>query len=356
MQNTMTRTIFLLVCVLLFSNTVNGQSDNACIEETEVEKVLPITPNSSFSVHLNIKICNDEDNNIILKLSRSFWKGQSIIKGEKIQKQGQKLFILNTRHDSYDIFSANINTPPGPAEEIKDTVLYAFAAIADSTWMERSITFTFGCKYLKGSKEQIKAIRVRFILPDNINLAESSEEGSLIDSLASDSIETVDAELSKATSQKKVEQTRTSTKKATDIEEGACIDSLRFYLKKINSLYGSIDRYENLKENDQELIKNKFENYTSSFNTLFYTCKSHKGQQLKEDFDRISKQVIKRIYSASDAESRMASEDDLSVSDTQESNKEPFQFKNLLVYLFAALFVILLLLYIYPKIKKKLKK
>ena len=355
----MIRISILFICVLFYSKYSAGQANDECYEKAAIERVFVIAPNTSFNAHLSFEICYDEKKNITIKLSRFFTKNGLVIEEEKIKKQGHKILLRSIIHDSEDIFSAIPNPSHSPKEEIVGIISLYFASIDNPDLKDRRINFTLVLQYEKNKNKKSKSdvIDIELELPDYTELdmvAEIVDEIS--DSLAVDSIQLIDEIFGEVTQNETKSFAKVKEEKAPDIEVFSCVDSLRYYYKQIFGLYNRISRNEYVSEADKEILETQFRTYSILFDSFYNECKDQRVQQIKSDFDRLSEYITKGINNTSASKDIRSSDEEINVNtSTTDSEGNQVRFKDLLVYIFGLILIILLVLYIYPKIKKKYK-
>lgn len=346
----------LFWCVSLFSQGVND-----CIKSEEVERVMMVSAFNDLNAHIYFSVCFIDEGIIVIRIYRKFKKGGEIVEEEKIRKQGHKLLLVNATHAIYDIISPAPEPPLDQAAEIIDTLSFQYKAIKNVSWINRSIIFTVGFQYRKNNKRlQTEEAEIEFVLPDYSEQARVTDDGTLGDTVLSDSVEIKDAELVKDLDQpERVDENerrvRSSQSSAKDIESNSCMDSLRYYFHQIFSLYNRIERYNDLDDSDKQFFRTKLGIYTTLFYSFYSDCDTKGVEQLKNEFDQLSNFIFDKTKEVSLPDDQV-SDLDLDSDDeiTDESNNS-FVFKDLLLYVFGILLLILVILYIYPKIKKKLK-
>jgi len=357
----MIRINILLICVLLFSKYTAGQQNDECYEKAEIERVILISPNTSFNAHISFEVCYDEEKNLTVKLSRLFKKDGLVIDEYKVRKQGHKILLRSIIHDSEDIFTAIPNPSPSPKEVITGIISMHFTAIGNPDLKDRKINFTLVFQYEKNRNKKAKTevVDIELELPDYPELDEAADiVEEVSDSLMIDSIQIIDDFFGNEVTQDETNQSfdKVKTEEEPDSEGYSCVDSLRYYYKQIFGLYNRISGNEHLSEADKEILETQLRTYSTLFDSFYTECEDQRVQQIKSDFDRLSDHIAKRINDTSASGDIQSSDEETKEYKTPTvSGKNQMQFKDLLIYVFGVLLIILLILYIYPKLKKKSK-
>jgi hypothetical protein len=341
--------LLVLICFLCIYST--GQNSD-CLKKEVFDTLVTIPADKKPNeAHITIEICYRKDNNINITLKRPYFisNGEKLTE-QKAKRQGHQLFLKGISHYRIDLYEVKLNRDVH--YEITDSLTLNFEATEKGYWVNDSIEFTFKFFYKKAGLKKgdiEKDVKIRFNLPDNPNPAD------LIKKEKKDTIPTPQVvDIEKFTDKIKLLKSGTAVLSEQADTVGLdlnCYDTISYYYNKIFDLFNKEGEDYKLYKNDKKLLSKRYLFYRTNFLYSYENCNNPKKSDFKESFDAVDKYLRKDLEIGSEG-----LEGNVINTNIEEPKiKRSFDLKDILFYVLAGFFVILVITYFYSKIKKKRK-
>lgn len=369
---------FLLGCCLLYLPGYS-QSNTDCINRLTIEETISIESKNYYLTRINFEVCYTQQKAIVVNLQWKYFRNGILQNEKRAARRGHQLILQKAFHSAGDIFNSSAHFISTEDNSQKLTVL--FNPKENATWEARDANFTFQFLYKvnddsekddivfdfsvpagsTGQPGEPKMVEVQENLADTVYIIDTvvtevtPEE--VMPAPVLDSRDNSTEEIEQESVVEKTDTSATGAEAKTDIPATIenCIDSIDYYYNQLADIYNQVVG-SNSDQPVDRVTQQRYRVFQSKFRQFTETCNHSQTQTYKREGERFITYLNNYISMHSEtAQTTVTNEREKGNNNEKQGKEVTIDLKDLYMYLLTILFVVLLVIYLYPKLKKKRK-